>query len=135
MEGFTVILRDVMVVLASAALMLASVFGALVVWQVYRLARELRAEVQPILASVQETTETVRDTTAFVGRRMSSRMSALVSLGASARGAYRLVGQFYGDLRRDAPAGAPAAGSAAPRPPAPPASARPARGAGAEGEV
>jgi hypothetical protein len=38
--GFTIILRDIMVILAATALILMSGFGALVLWQLYRLGRE-----------------------------------------------------------------------------------------------
>lgn len=131
MEGFTVILRDIMVILATSALVVMSLFGALVLWQLYRLGRELHAEMQPILASAQETAETVRGTAQFVSHRMTSRVSAAVSLGYTAHSFYQLVQQFYHGLRdggTDArptaavptspqPA-APVPGPAAPLPPA-----------------
>ncbi len=98
--GFTIILRDIMVILAAAALILMSAFGALVFWQLYRLGRELQAEMQPILASVQDTTDTVRGTAEFVSQRMSSRFSGLVALGYSAKSFYQLIQQFVNGLRQ-----------------------------------
>ena len=89
-----------MVILAAAALILMSGFGALVLWQLYRLGREMQAEMQPILASVQDTTDTVRGTAEFVSQRMSERYSALVALAYSARTFYHLVQQFVRGLRQ-----------------------------------
>lgn len=98
-----------MVILAAAALILMSGFGALVLWQLYRLGREMQAEMQPILASVQDTTDTVRGTAEFVSQRMSERYSGLVALAYSARTFYHLVQQFVRGLRQmsAAPGAAP----------------------------
>ena len=127
-EGFTVILRDIMVILAASALVAMSVFGVLVLWQLYRLGRELHSEMQPILASVQDTAETVHGAARFISGRMSERVSAVVSLGYTAHAFYQLVQQFYRGLGRGArpaaparavsvpPVSAPMSGSKAPSP-------------------
>lgn len=89
-----------MVILAAAALILMSAFGALVLWQLYRLGREMQAEMQPILISMQDTTDTVRGTAEFVSQRMSEKFSGLVALAYSARTFYHLVQQFVRGLRQ-----------------------------------
>jgi hypothetical protein len=94
-----VILRDIMIILAAAALVLMSLFAVVVLWQLYRLGKELSAEVQPVIESMQETTETVKGTAGFMSDRMSSPASSVVSVSASS---YGLVG-YLRSLRRAPP--------------------------------
>ncbi|MCB0217351.1 MAG: hypothetical protein H6648_10995 [Caldilineae bacterium] len=98
LESFNVV-RDIMVILAALALVCLSGFGAWTVWQLYRLARELQAELRPILDSLHGTSESVRGVTTFVNRQMVSPTSGAISLGFAARGLLQLAGQFYGELR------------------------------------
>ena len=98
LESFNVV-RDIMVILAALALVCLSGFGAWAVWQLYRLARELQAELRPILDSLHGTSESVRGVTAFVNQQMVSPTTGAISLGFAARGLLQLAGQFYGELR------------------------------------
>lgn len=66
------VMRDILIVLAALTFTLSCVFGALVVWQLYRLGRALRRDVQPVLDTALETVATVRDTSSFLGERVRS---------------------------------------------------------------
>lgn len=101
--SFSVILRDITIILAATALIAMSLFGVLVAWQLYRLGREMHAEVQPILESVQGTSETLRGTAEFVGQRVTGRVSSLVGLYYAFRGTLQLLREFLQGLRREAP--------------------------------
>jgi hypothetical protein len=69
-------------------------------WQLYRLAMELRREVQPILDSIQDTADTVKGTASFVGERVVAPATGAVSTAAGAYGLLQLVQQFYREQRR-----------------------------------
>lgn len=80
-----VVLRDLMVMLAAAAVVATSVFLALVGWQLYRLGKDVYVEIQPLLASMQDTADTVRHTAGFVNERLYARDGAVgVAAGPSA---------------------------------------------------
>ncbi len=108
LESFNVV-RDIMLILSALALVTMAVFGLWALWQLYRLGRELRAELQPILDSVQGTTESVRGMASFVDRQLVSPATGAISLGLGARGLLKTAGRFYAELSRDG--GAPAAGA------------------------
>jgi hypothetical protein len=93
-------LRDVMVILAALALLLMSAFASYAVWQLYRLGREVHAELQPILQSVQGTSESLRGVTSFVSQQLVSPASSAISLGFTARGLIRSASRVYAQLRQ-----------------------------------
>lgn len=102
MEGsWYVVLRDIVVILAGASVVTTSVFAGLVVWQLYRLFKEFRAEAQPILDSVRETADTVQGTTTFVSQHAVPPAATAAGLTAGAVSVYRQLDQFYRGLRRD----------------------------------
>ena len=88
-------IRDFLIILAAAGVIVVSLFTALVSWQVYRLARELRDQLQPILESLQDTAETVRDTAEFMGGRVVSPAVSVFGAAAGARGVLGLLREFY----------------------------------------
>jgi Zn-dependent membrane protease YugP len=94
-SSWHVYLRDILVIAAAAALIGVSVMAALVVWQLYRLAVEFRDEVKPILESVQETADTVRETAEFMGGRVVSPAVSAMGAAAGARTFVQLLRQFY----------------------------------------
>jgi hypothetical protein len=102
MDGaWYVVLRDIMVILAAAAVVTTSVFTLLVAWQIYRLLQEVRDESRPIIQTVRDTAATVQDAAAFMRHRTVPPVAAVTGLGV---GAARLVGQlaqFYRGLHRD----------------------------------
>lgn len=109
MDGtFTTLLRDIVVILAAAAVVAASVIGAALAWQLYRLGRQLYADVQPILDSVYGTSETVRNTAQFMGSRMHERAGAALAIVHTSRTLTLLVRDFYKGIP-PSPAAAPPA--------------------------
>lgn len=97
MEGaWYVVLRDIMVILAATALVVLSLFAALVLWQLYRLGRELYTQVQPVVESMNETAETVKGTAGFMSDRLASPATSVASVSA---GTYGLFG-YLRALRR-----------------------------------
>lgn len=75
-DQWYVVLRDLLIILAALATILAAGFASIVFWRLYRLAREIRAQLEPIVASVDRTAATLRDSSAFVKR---SRVPAPVT--------------------------------------------------------
>ncbi len=86
------VLRDlaiIVVALVSLVTALAIVFLVVSVWQ---LARSLRQDVEPILASLLDTTNTVKGTTAFVSDTVV-RPTARAAGGVA--GAARFLGSLF----------------------------------------
>ncbi len=96
MDGaWHVFLRDILIIVSAAALLVTLIMTMLVSWQVLRLARELRDEVQPILASVKDTADTVRHTADFVGGKVVSPAATAVGSAAGARGLIVIMRELY----------------------------------------
>lgn len=100
-NAWHVVLRDIMVILAASSLVLVSVFAALVVWRLYRLGRVLHADLQPVIASLRQTADTVRDATSFTSGRAVSPAVGVIGAASGAFEVVRLLKQFYRGLRRD----------------------------------
>ncbi len=83
-DPWYVVLRDLMIILAALVTVLAGSLSALVAWRLYRLALALRGEIEPILASLNETAATVRDSSVFVQR--SHLPSPVTTVGLLAGG-------------------------------------------------
>jgi len=109
-DPWYVVLRDITVILAAASMVLASLFLGVVGWQLWRLGRELRDEAHPLVGSVQEIADTVRDTATFVKGRVTSlpqlgggggatEGSATASAGLG--GTVRQLQRFYRGTRQD----------------------------------
>lgn len=104
LEGsWHVVLRDILVILAAASVLSTSVFICLVLWQLYRLAIEMREEAQPIIDSVETTAKTVQGTAEFVGDRTVPPAVTAVGFSASAFSVYRQLQIFYRGIRTPAP--------------------------------
>jgi hypothetical protein len=82
-------------------MMPSAAFTALVAWQLYRLGREVYVEIQPLLASMQDTADTVRNTAGFVSERLYTR-EGVVGVAAGAVGLAQHVRDAYRDLKRTA---------------------------------
>lgn len=65
-------LRDIFIILVALTFMFACIFGALAMWQLYRLGRALKRDAQPVIDTALETVATVRDTSAFMSERVRS---------------------------------------------------------------
>jgi hypothetical protein len=104
LEGsWHVVLRDILVILAAASVISVSLFAALVAWQLYRLAIEMREEAQPIIDSVEITAKTVQGTAEFVGDNTVPPAVTAVGFSAGAFSVYRQLERFYRGLRTPAP--------------------------------
>ena len=99
LASWHVVLRDTLVILAAASVIAMSAFVVLVVWQVYRLAIEMREEAQPIIESVESTAQTVQGTTEFVSSQTVPKAVTAVGFGASAVSVFSQLQQFYRGLR------------------------------------
>lgn len=97
--ALTETLRDVLLILSTLALLGLTGFMGFVGWQLYRLGVELHAELKPILASLQGTTDSVRAVTAFVNQQMVSPARGALSLGISARGIWHAGAEVVQALR------------------------------------
>ncbi len=74
--------RDVAIIILALESIIIGILLAFLIWQVQALVRLLKEEIQPILDSVNETTSTVRGTTAFVSDtvvRPVMRVAGLIS--------------------------------------------------------
>lgn len=105
MDGsWHVVLRDILVILAAASVVTVSVFTGLVLWQVYRIALEMREEAQPLIESVESTAKTIQGTADFVSDRTVPPAVSAVGFGAAAFSVYGHLQQFYTGLRSTQPA-------------------------------
>lgn len=69
-NAWHVVLRDITIILAAAALILVTIFLAMVAWQLYKLAKEVHADSSPLLDAVTATALTIRDTVDYVNARV-----------------------------------------------------------------
>jgi len=79
---FTSVLRDVAIIVLALVTMITSILLAVLLFQLQSLIVLLRDEIQPILASINQTTSTVRGTTTFVSDAVVApviKMSGYVS--------------------------------------------------------
>ena len=97
--ALTETLRDILLLLSTLALLVLAGFMAYVGWQLYRLGRDLHAEIKPILASLQGTSDSVRAVTTFVNQQMVSPARGTLSLVLSARGLFQVGNQVVQALR------------------------------------
>lgn len=89
-------LRDILIIMSALALLVSLGFVSLVAWQIYRLVREFRAEVAPIIMALQDTAETVRDASDFVGSRLVTPAADALGDAANSTGILRLIGRMSG---------------------------------------
>jgi len=92
------VLRDVLVVAAASALVVASLFGGLVAWRLWRLLREARHDAAPVIAALTDVANTVRDTARYVSERVA--VPAADRLGAVRTARAATSGSLGARLRR-----------------------------------
>ncbi len=109
--GWTVYVRDVFVILAAAALILVCGYIGLVAWQIYRLARDLGVELEPIVASAQRSAETVESTAGFLSGRYTTPATAASNTALGLYGMYQLFRRARADQAAQATATQAATGS------------------------
>ena len=98
-DSWHVVLRDIMIILAGGALFMTSVFTAMVGWQLYKLALELRAESESIVDVVRQTAETVQNTAELMAERTVPPAIAATGFGVGAARVMRELSRFYRGLR------------------------------------
>lgn len=93
-NAWHVVLRDIMIMLAAASVIVSSVFVALIAWRLYRLSREMQHDFEPIVASMQETADTMRDTSEFVGSGAVSPAVSVIGVASGIQHVVRAVQRF-----------------------------------------
>jgi hypothetical protein len=111
---WTAYLRDIFVILAAAGLILACGYAALVAWQVYKFARALSVELEPILISAQQSAQTVENTAGFMANRFTTPANTATN---TALGMFGLF-QLYRQARQSPPSPALPSDATEPAPPA-----------------
>lgn len=91
-----VALRDILIITSALALLVSLTFVSLIAWQIYRLVREFRKEIAPIIMAIQDTAETVRDASDFVGTRLVTPAADALGGAADSTGILRLIGRLNG---------------------------------------
>jgi hypothetical protein len=95
MDGaWYVFLRDIMIIVAAASLLVTLLFVSIVAWQLYKFAMEFREEVSPIVVALQDTAETVRDTSDFIGTRLVVPATDATASAADSAGILKLLARF-----------------------------------------
>jgi len=93
------VLRDIMIILATSSIVLASLFLALVGWQLWRLAREVYGESEPVVDAVKRLIASVSDTVEYVNRRVVKPAADVAGDARSAtpaKGLRSQLARFYG---------------------------------------
>ncbi|MCX7851841.1 MAG: hypothetical protein N2383_03555 [Caldilineales bacterium] len=85
MGNFLVTLRDIAIVVLAIESFVVGVILIILLWQIRHLIVMLRQEIKPVLASTQETADTLRNTTRFMSKRVAQPVVDLVSLAAGVR--------------------------------------------------
>lgn len=85
MGNFLATLRDIAIVVLAIESFVVGVILIILLWQIRHLVVMLRQEIKPVLASTQETADTLRHTTRFLSKRVARPVVDLVSLAAGVR--------------------------------------------------
>ncbi len=85
MGNFLATLRDIAIVVLAIESFVVGVILIILLWQIRHLVVMLRQEIKPVLASTQETADTLRNTTRFMSKRVARPVVDLVSLAAGVR--------------------------------------------------
>jgi tellurite resistance protein TehA-like permease len=93
-DPWYVILRDLMVILSAASLIVVCVFTALVVWRLYKLAKEVRGQLEPIIGSMGRTADTVKVSGSFMTTRQVPSPMAAVGVAAGTYHLYNMLRMF-----------------------------------------
>jgi hypothetical protein len=102
-DTWHVVLRDIMIMLAAGSLITFLRFAIIAIWQLYRLAIEVRDESEPIVTAVLDTAESVRGAARFVTDHSLPPAVTGVGMSAGAVRAYRGLTSFYRGLRSGPP--------------------------------
>lgn len=89
--GITASIRDVAIIALALVTLIIGLFLAVLIFQLQSLIVLLRDEIRPILASVKQTTSTVRGTTTFVSDSVVSPLITVASYGSAIRATVKLL--------------------------------------------
>jgi len=84
-------IRDWAIIILAGESIIIGVFLAVLAWQLSRLVKLLREEIKPVLDSVNETTSTVRGTTAFVSNTVVKPVIEVASYLSAIRRVWQLI--------------------------------------------
>lgn len=76
--------RDVIIIIVALATLAANVLLIVLGFRIWNLVQSVRAEVQPILTSVNRTSDTIRGTTNVFGDVVIGPLARLAALSAAA---------------------------------------------------
>ncbi len=76
--------RDVIIIIVALVTLAANVLLIVLGLRIWNLVQSVRAEVQPILTSVNRTSDTIRGTTNVVGEVVIGPLARLAALSAAA---------------------------------------------------
>jgi hypothetical protein len=97
--------RDVVIIIVALVSLAANVLLIVLGLRIWGLVKTMKAEVDPILASVQRTTDTVKGTTTVVGDVIVGPVAKLAAMAAASQTLLRSLttiargGQRYGGQR------------------------------------
>jgi hypothetical protein len=77
--------RDLIIIIVALVSLAANVLLIILGWRLWTLVKGLQAEVQPILASVQRTSDTVRGTSTIVGDVVVGPVAKAAAMGVAAQ--------------------------------------------------
>ncbi len=95
-SGSTAIVRDVFIILMAVVLLFIGGLLLALVYQIAALTKMLREEIKPLLENAQETVNTARGTTMFVGDHV---VRPVIGVAGAIAGIARVV-SLLGELRR-----------------------------------
>ena len=75
--------RDIIVIVVALISLAANVLLIILGWRMWTLMKALKAEVDPIVASVQRTSDTIRGTTTVVGDALVGPVAKLAAMNAA----------------------------------------------------
>jgi hypothetical protein len=76
--------RDIIIIFVALFSLAANVLLIILGWRLWSLVKELKGEVDPILASVQRTSDTIRGTSTVVGDVIVGPVAKAAAMGAAA---------------------------------------------------
>lgn len=77
--------RDVIIIIVALVSLSANVLLILLGWRLWSLVKSLKAEIEPIIASVNRTSDTIRGTTSLVGDTVVGPVAKLAAMSAAAQ--------------------------------------------------
>jgi hypothetical protein len=84
--------RDVIIIIVALIALAANVLLIVLGWRLWTLIKGIRAEIDPIVQSVQRTSDTIRGTTTVVGDVVIGPLAKAAAMAVAARTLVRSLG-------------------------------------------